>query len=58
MPFVVTSSAPKVHRASRSGRGKPSEIRHVGFFACFHGISLERCRFRKTATNFLTFIVR
>ena len=27
MPFFVTSRAPKVHRASGSGRGKP---------ACFH----------------------
>ena len=46
MPFVVTSWVPKVHRASGSGRGKPSAIMHIGFFACFHSISLERSRFR------------
>ena len=44
MPFVVTSWAPKIHRASGSGRGKPSRIMHIGFFACFHCISLERSR--------------
>ena len=49
MPFVVTS---KVHRASGSGRGRPSAIMHIGFFACFHGISLERSRFRKIALFF------
>ena len=26
-----------------------SAIMHIGFFACFHGISLERSRFRKIA---------
>ena len=51
MPFVVTSGAPTVHRASGSGRGKPSAIMHVGFFACFHSISLERSRFRKIALS-------
>ena len=35
----------KVHRASGSGWGKPSAIMHIGFFACFQGISLERSRF-------------
>ena len=33
MPFVVTSWAPKVHRVSGSGRGKPSAIMHIGFFS-------------------------
>ena len=50
-PFVGTSYDAKVHRAS--GSGKSSAIMHIGFFACFHGISLERSRFRKIA--FLVF---
>ena len=41
MPFVVTSWAPKVHRASGSGRSKSSAIMHIGFFTCFHGIYLS-----------------
>ena len=52
MPLVVTSLAPKVHRASGSGRGKPSAIMHIGFFACFHGVYLERSRFRKNGLLF------
>ena len=35
MPFVVTSCASKVHRASRLGRGKPSAIMHIGFLLVF-----------------------
>ena len=31
---------------SGSGRSKPSAIMQIGFFACFHGISLERSHFR------------
>ena len=38
-----------VERAKR-GRGKPVLIMHIGFFACFHAISLERNRFSKMAT--------
>ena len=38
-------------RAKR-GRGKPVLIMHIGFFACFHAISLERSRFSKFATLF------
>ena len=34
------------------GRGKPVLIMHIGFFACFHAISLERSRFSKIATLF------
>ena len=37
--FVVTSCA-SARQADRSGA-----IMHIGFFACFHGISLERSRF-------------
>ena len=36
-------------RAKR-GRGKPVLIMHIGFLACFHGISLERSRFSKIAS--------
>ena len=39
--MVVTSWAPKVHRASGSGRSKSSAIMHIGFFTCFHGIYLS-----------------
>ena len=40
-------------RAKR-GRGKPVLIMHIGFFACFHAISLERSRFSKIASlNFM-----
>ena len=33
-------------------RGKPVLIMHIGFFACFHAISLECSRFSKIATLF------
>ena len=49
MPFVVTSWATKVHRPRGTGHSKPNVIRHIGFFPCFHGISIERSRFRKIA---------
>ena len=29
---------------------------HIGFFACFHAISLERSRFSKIATFFLPLV--
>ena len=38
-------------RAKRS-RGKPVFIMHIGFFASFHAISLERSRFSKIASLF------
>ena len=38
-------------RAKR-GRGKPVLIMHIGFFACFYAISLERSRFSKIAVPF------
>ena len=37
---------------AKLGRGKPVLIMHIGFFACFHAISLERSRFSKIATLF------
>ena len=33
-----------------NGQGKPVLIMHIGFFACFYAISLERSRFSKIAT--------
>ena len=44
----------KLIRAERAkpGRGKQVLIMHIGFFACFHTISLERSRFSKIATFF------
>ena len=35
------------------GRGRPVLIMHIGFFACFHAISLECSHFSKIATLFL-----
>ena len=37
---------------AKPGRGKLVLIIHIGFFACFHAISLERSRFSKIATLF------
>ena len=37
---------------AKPGRGKPVLIMHIGFFASFHAISLERSRFSKIATFF------
>ena len=37
---------------AKSGRGKPVIIMHIGFFACFHAITLKRSRFSKIATLF------
>ena len=34
---------------AKPGQGKPVLIMHIGFFACFHAISLERSRFSKIA---------
>ena len=41
---------PCAERAKR-GRGKPVLITHIGFYTCFHAISLECGRFSKIATN-------
>ena len=35
---------------AKPGRSKPVLIRYIGFFACFHVISLERSRFSKFPT--------
>ena len=35
---------------AKPGRGEPVLIMHIGFFAYFHAISLERSRFSKIAT--------
>ena len=44
---------PQCAERAKRGRGKPVLIMHIGFFACFHAISLERSRFSKIATWFL-----
>ena len=41
---------PRCAEWAKPGRGKPVLIMHIGFFACFHAISLERSRFSKIAT--------
>ena len=41
---------PRCAERVKRGRGKPVLIMHIGFFACFHTISLERSRFSKIAT--------
>ena len=33
---------------AKPGQGKSVLIMHIGFFACFHAISLERSRFSKS----------
>ena len=43
---------PRFAERVKPGRGKPVLIMHIGFFACFHAISLERCYFGKIATLF------
>ena len=43
---------PRCAERAKRGRGKPVLIMHIGFFACFHAISLERSRFSKIATLF------
>ena len=41
---------PRFAKRAKRGRGKPVLIMHIGFFACFHTISLERSRYSKIAT--------
>ena len=41
---------PRCAEGAKPGRGKPVLIMHIGFFACFHAISLERSRFSIIAT--------
>ena len=43
---------PRCAEWAKPGRGKPVLIMHIGFFVCFHAISLERSRFSKIATLF------
>ena len=46
---------PRCAGRAKPGRGKPVLIMHIGVFACFHAITLERNRFSKIAT--LVFVV-
>ena len=41
---------PRCAERAKPGRGKPLLIMYIGFFACFHAISLERSRSSKIAT--------
>ena len=42
---------PRCAERAKPGRGKPAVlIMHIGFFVCFHAISLERSHFSKIAT--------
>ena len=41
---------PRCAELAKPGRGKPVLIMHIGFFAYFHAISLERNRFSEIAT--------
>ena len=43
---------PRCAERAKCGQGKPMLIMHIGFFACFHAMSLERSRFSKFATLF------
>ena len=43
---------PRCAERAKPGRGKPVLITHIGFFAYFHAISLERSRFSKIGTLF------
>ena len=43
---------PQCAERAKRGRGKPVLIMHIGFFACFHAISLERSCFSKIGTLF------
>ena len=46
---------PRCAERAKPGGGKPVLIMHniiIGFFACFHALSLERSRFIKIATFF------
>ena len=38
---------PRCAERAKPDRGMPVLIMHIGFFACFHAISLERSRFSK-----------
>ena len=41
---------------AKPSRGKPVFIMHIGFFACFHVIFLQRSRFSEIVTFFLALV--
>ena len=43
---------PRCAEWAKPCQGKPVLIMHIGFFACFHAISLERSPFSKIACYF------
>ena len=43
---------PRCAERAKPGQGKPVLIMHIGFFACFHAISLECSNFSKIAAIF------
>ena len=49
MPFVVTSCAFKIHRASGRGRGKPVLICILACSLALHAITFERRSYIKIA---------
>ena len=49
MPFVVTSCAFKIHRASGRGGGKPVLICILACSFSFHAITFERSSYKKIA---------
>ena len=49
MPFVVTSCACKIHRASGRGQGKPVLICILACSLAFHAITFERSSYTKIA---------
>ena len=47
---------PPCAERAKPGRGQPVLIMHIGFFACFHAIPLERSRFSKSPLFFHTLV--
>ena len=43
---------PRCAERAKPGQGEPVLIMHIGFFACFHSISLKRSRFIKIPIYF------
>ena len=43
--YPLSNFRPGCAERAKRGRGKPVLIMHIGFFACFHAISLECSRF-------------
>ena len=48
---------PRCAERAKPGRGKPVLIMHIGFFTCFHAISLKSSRFSKIGTLFFLSLV-